>query len=170
MKIIFLNIDGVLTYQGYKNKSTDHIDVKKVNMVKEICNKTNAKVVISSSWKGNLSKTPKRYYTLMDILSDNGINVVGITPCIPSKYEPVDDCDNTMIDSSIRIVYGTGRGAEINQWLKEHKNVDSFVIIDDENWYWNEYNFEKKWVQPSWFNGGLNQKHVNDAIKILNKR
>ena len=46
-KIIFLDFDGVITTL----KSNWAIDDKKVELVKEICDITGAKIVISSSWR-----------------------------------------------------------------------------------------------------------------------
>ncbi len=36
MKVIFLDVDGELTYSNYKNKETANIDIEKVKMLKEI--------------------------------------------------------------------------------------------------------------------------------------
>ena len=47
MKIIFLDFDGVITTL----KSNWAIDNEKVELVKQICDATGAKIVISSSWR-----------------------------------------------------------------------------------------------------------------------
>lgn len=78
MKIIFLDVDGELTYSNYRNEETADIDIEKVKLLKEICDKTNAKVVISSSWIGTEDYTPKIYYVLREILSKNHIIVFHI--------------------------------------------------------------------------------------------
>ena len=80
MKVVFLDVDGVLTYSNYRNPETSDIDVEKVKLLKEICDKTNAKVVISSSWKGTRNRVPHIYSTLLKVLSDNDISVIGNTP------------------------------------------------------------------------------------------
>ena len=81
MKIIFLDVDGELTYSNYQNRETANIDIEKVKLVKEICDKTGAKVVISSSWRGSEDYTPKIYYVLIEILSKNGINFMTDNSC-----------------------------------------------------------------------------------------
>ena len=48
-------------------------NVEKVKLLKEICDKSNAKVVISSSLRGSENCIPKIYYILRDILKNNGI-------------------------------------------------------------------------------------------------
>ena len=57
-KIIFLDVDGVLNYRDYINDATNDIDPSKVQMIADLCNKTNAKVVITSSWRGSKIYTP----------------------------------------------------------------------------------------------------------------
>lgn len=39
-KIIFLDVDGVLNYMSYRNKSTANIDPSKVEMLAYICAQT----------------------------------------------------------------------------------------------------------------------------------
>ncbi len=80
MKIIFLDIDGVLNSDEYFDKISNldiqgieqEIDIEKVKLLKEAINETGAKVVLSSSWrytrKGQqlkeLLKINKNYYQL----------------------------------------------------------------------------------------------------------
>lgn len=173
MKVIFLDVDGELTYSNYKNKETANIDIEKVKMLKEICDKTDAKVVISSSWREAKNHTPDIYGLLINILKNNGINVIGDIPAIETKIEEnlanmqklftLDDLE------SFKPKYGTGRAAEIQKYLSEHQ-IENFVILDDEDWEWSDYGYEKHWIQPTWFgNGGLKREHVIKAVEILNK-
>lgn len=168
MKIIFLDVDGELTYSNYRNNKTADIDIKKVKLLKEICDNTGAKVVISSSWRGNNAHTPHIYYILLDILETNGIEVLGKTPYIMTEtIEKTKKIFNLNDLDKMQIKYGTGRAAEIQKWLSEHK-VDNFVILDDEDFNWSDYGYEKFWIQPTWFgDGGLKKEHVDKAIKIL---
>lgn len=168
MKIIFLDVDGELTYEEYKNSDTANIDIEKVRLLKEICDSTGAKVVISSSWRGSEEFTPRIYYTLRNILDRNGIEVLGDTPYM--KIEIADKMSDTFkFDGmGIKFKYGTGRAAEIQKYINEH-NVERFVILDDDDWQWSDYGYQDNWVQPTWFgNGGLKREHVDLAIKILN--
>ena len=61
-KIIFLDVDGVLNYMSYRNANTANIDPSKVEMLSHICIKTQAKVVITSSWRVQKHILP-RYIT-----------------------------------------------------------------------------------------------------------
>lgn len=171
MNVVFLDVDGELTYSNYSNEETANIDIEKVKLLKEICDKTNAKVVISSSWRGYDNYTPKIYNVLINILNQYGIEVIGNTPYIPSEFE--GDCSNIVIETIVEDLpefqtkYGTGRAAEVQSWINEHE-VKNFVILDDEDWDWYKYGYDVHWIQPTWFgNGGLQQEHVDKAIEIL---
>ena len=172
MNIIFLDVDGELTYSDYENEETANIDIEKVKLLKEICDKTDAKVVISSSWRGSDSYTPRIYYILTDILTSIGIEVLGDTPHIKAEFQ--GDVSQNIAETTLedlpylKIKYGTGRAAEIKKWIDEH-DVDNFVILDDEDFDWSDYGYDKHWIQPTWFgDGGLKREHVDIAIGILN--
>lgn len=172
MKVIFLDVDGELTYSDYENENTANIDIEKVKLLKEVCDKTGAKVVISSSWRGSDTYTPRIYNILIDILTSNGIEVLGDTPHLPTEFE--GDVSQNITETTLedlpyfKIKYGTGRAAEIKKWIDGH-DVDNFVILDDEDFDWSDYGYDKHWIQPTWFgDGGLKREHVDMAIEILN--
>lgn len=172
MKVVFLDVDGELTYSNYENETTANIDNEKVKLLKEICDKTGAKVVISSSWRGSDIYTPRIYHILIDILTSYGIEVLGDTPHLPKEFEGnvYNSISLTTLEDLpyLKIKYGTGRVAEIQKWISEH-DVDNFVILDDEDFDWSDYGYDTYWIQPTWFgNGGLKREHVDREIKILN--
>ena len=186
MKIIFLDIDGVLN--GYNNwtilgwrivsllhikalkklyrKITDPCGVheRKVKRLARIIKATNAKVVMTSSWKHSWWETP--YYImnnkqkkLTDLFNKYNINVIDITPDL----------------------LGVGRDEEILTWLsKNEKAVENFIILDDENSFLTAFYNDIRFIQTSsapistmiiwqrYENTGLNNKHVKQAIQILN--
>lgn len=171
MNIVFLDVDGELTYSDYDNEETANIDIEKVKLLKEICDKTNARVVISSSWRGSDTYTPRIYRTLIDILTSNDIEILGDTPHIDAEFD--GNVSQIMAETiledlpHLKSKYGTGRAAEIQKWINEH-DVDNFVILDDEDFDWYDYGYDKHWVQPTWFgDGGLKREHVDRAIEIL---
>lgn len=174
MNIIFLDVDGELTYSEYSNDQTFDIDIEKVKLLKLLCDKTNAKVVISSSWRGSINHTPKCYYFLIDLLTNYKIDVIDKLPNLPLIIEDTIQIKSTfsLNDlSNIKVKFGTGRAAEIQLWLSMHNNIDNFVILDDEDYQWHEYGYDKYWIQPIYFgNGGLKIEHINKAIQILNNR
>ena len=182
MNIIFLDIDGVLN--GYNKYTYFIIDIteflhiprnfvsKKLNIfmpkekyvkrLSKIVHKTNAKVVMSSSWRFGYWNTPyKKMFDdqrkLYDLLNKYNIEIIDITP-----------------NSKDGI-----RENEINQWLKETNiKVDNFVILDDESFDLQSFvgtNLVKtsKVVEGDMIKGlayedtGLKRKHIKQAIKIL---
>ena len=170
MKVIFLDVDGELTYSDYRNPSTANIDVEKVKLLKQICDATDAKVVISSSWRGGPGFYPVIYFILREILEDCGIDVIGDTPFVPTTVDPYysDIISLDDISEEFHVKFGTGRAEEIHRWIKEN-NPEAFVILDDEEWNWKDYGYDKYWIQPTWYgDGGLKPEHVERAIRILN--
>ena len=83
MKIIFLDIDGVLNSDEYFEKTVhlniqgieSEIDIEKVKLLKKAIDETGAKVVLSSTWR---YKRKVKY--LKELLSHYGIVIVDSTP------------------------------------------------------------------------------------------
>lgn len=169
MKIIFLDVDGVLTYDGSGTSDSMGLDVSRIRLLRKIVDETGAKIVLSSSWKHGYSKIngAKRefYKTLERHLAVCGLEIYDITDNIksefPDGYSDIEDVD-------IHCKFGTGRGAEVHRWIQENR-PESYVILDDENYDWDLYSMDKNWVQPSWYDpdGGLHPEHVQQAISIL---
>lgn len=158
----------MLTYAAYRNKETENIDLEKVRLLKEICDSTDASVVISSSWRGTLDYVPDCYYVLVSILQNNGIRVLGNTPSLISS-NPNHKQTFTLDElEMMKEEKGTGTAAEIQAWLVEHPEVSNFIILDDLDFRWKEYGYDTHWIQPTWFgDGGLKREHVEQAIKLL---
>ena len=136
-----------------KNKDTkgdNKINPKKVELLKEICDKTGAEIVLSSTWR-NIPENPSFLY-LVDLLRDNGLEIKSFTPKLEQN-----------------------RPREIKAWLGKHKDeeIESFVSLDDDfsEGHYKEYGIEGCLVKTSFYgeDGGLQRKHVEKAIKILNK-
>lgn len=119
MKVIFLDIDGVLNsrrtcyaFKCFGRPGLDgqyFLDEVALKMIEVLCEKTGAKIVISSSWRIGSSLEE-----LQNIFDSYNI-----------KVEVVD---KTPQDWSI----GSVRGDEIETWLKLHPEVTKYVIIDDD--------------------------------------
>ena len=105
MKVIFLDIDGVLNSRRTPNprKFPYVIDPKLLKRLEVILDDTKAKVVLSSTWR----------YDPAGLFSAKhwGIPFIDVTPDLPKQP----------------------RRKEILKWLKEHPTVDRFVVIDDED-------------------------------------
>lgn len=103
MKIIFLDIDGVLN--SANDKFSQKLETKKhLNLLGKLVKKTNAKIVLSSSWKG----------------------ISSLRKVVENKMQEI----NAEIIGATRSLPGT-RGSEIKDWMKD-KDIESFVILDDD--------------------------------------
>lgn len=155
MKVIFLDIDGVLNSRAYDKKrdinAQTNIDETRLPLVKRIVEETGAKIVLSSTWREDWEKDP-------DICREDGVYINQMF----SKF------GLEIFDKTPFLGICADRSEEIKTWLEEtpHK-IESFVIIDDYRFGWGSLsdNFVK--TNPN-FGLGLEEVHVLKAIKILN--
>jgi hypothetical protein len=134
MKVIFLDFDGVLVtvHDRYTNASPYC-----VAMLNDITNQTDAKIVVSSSWRCGSTVAE-----LTDTLQRWGVTgeVIGKTPLLRGKK----------------------RGYEIQAWLDEHP-VKSFVILDDDS----DMAHLKSSLVKCHSHHGIDTKQVAKALKVL---
>ena len=119
MKVIFLDIDGVLNNRGSAEAlgaTSKFLDPVSVGLVARICKDCDAKIVISSSWRsGNMDR-------LIDHLSS-----VGGLPIVKYIIGETPDFDYTEVPDPC-----FHRGYEIVKWIESSAiNLKSYVIIDD---------------------------------------
>lgn len=150
--IIFLDIDGVLNSDKYfdsiDNKECMNlvdrlmldIDMSKVKLLLEVINKTNAKIVITSSWR-----RMKLYPYIKERLISMGLPVVGETPFIEGR-----------------------RGEEIKSYLLENR-VSNYCIIDDEV-FKDYKELEDYLVVTDFYEDGLTIDHTKGVVKKLIKK
>ena len=157
MKIIFLDFDGVLNHAAHfvqeradrvmadrltDSESFDTIAIERLN---QICEKTGAKVVISSSWRVMFEAED-----MCQILKRHGFRggVIGTTPRL-----------HRTSDGEVRT-----RGDEIQLWLDAADvAIESFVILDDSA---DMAHLSHKLVQTD-FEVGLDEIHVALSIAVL---
>lgn len=154
MKVIFLDIDGVLNDAASDSRTPlgfVGIDPDKVEKLKLIVDATDSKVVLVSTWKeewepgkADIEQSADAVY-MLKMLSDHGVHL----------FDRTRDC--------IR-----DRGNGIVTWLSLHNDVDSFVILDDNIFPdYETLNLTKHLVKTSYGCCGLMMEHVNQAIQIL---
>ena len=155
MKILMLDIDGVLNYEGCKDRIGWYcgIEDEKVELLKHIVDATDAKIVLSSTWRLGYNNEGHRleeaFIYLKEKLSKYGLSIYSMTP---------------------QIGRGNYRGREIHQWLQAYDGkVDEWVVLDDE-WFcdFNQYEIGAHLVQTSFYGGGLTEEDAEEAIRILN--
>ncbi len=63
------------------------------------------------------------------------------------------------------------RPLEVAQFLRDcDLKIDQYVIIDDNNFHWSNYDMDKHFVQTDFLRGGLKAEHADQAIAILQKK
>lgn len=119
MKIIFLDIDGVLNTDAYRHSlGLDYfsqlIQREKLPLLQCIIASTDAQIVLSSSWR--------KYY-----LTD-GPQLDPAGQCI---YEAFVSADLRIYDKTPVLSGHRSRGEAIAAWLDGASGVGEFVILDD---------------------------------------
>ena len=119
MKIIFLDIDGVLNVMNpLRDKYGSLFHKKFVDNLVYIIEKTDAKIVISSTWRSSGLSVMQEMWKSRNLPGE----VIDVTK---HDYE---------IGSILKLDDDTiCRGDEIAFWLDSHKEVTDYVIIDDDN-------------------------------------
>lgn len=96
VKIIFLDIDGVLTHTDYLNWQTRHIDPERVRFLAKIVELTDAQIVLTSTWKDGYDRQSGKkddYYVVLEhVLAEHDLKIyqlwqsttsIGYNPVIP---------------------------------------------------------------------------------------
>lgn len=153
---MFLDLDGVLcTSRSHAAHGTGKMmlewDRTGVALIKKICEKTGAKLVISSTWRHDVHHKDLfpalKKHKLWDLLY-----------CDPK------DGDNWRTPN-----LHEGRAAEIMNWLGENNRIGSkFVIIDDVNDFKGFPGLEQNLVLTD-FDDGILYRDYLDILEILGK-
>ena len=165
MKVIFLDFDGVITTL----ESGWCLCPKKMQLLGEIIEKTDARIVISSSWRRHTLEETIEFISGGSIHSKSNQfpycdKVIGITDRMYafSYSDPIHEL------SGKRPHYLIPRGVEIDRWLKGNgHDVENYVILDDNDDML--YCQRNNYVQTDAYKG-LSEENVEQAIKILNRK
>ncbi|WP_160672122.1 HAD domain-containing protein [Clostridium sp. C8-1-8] len=124
MKIIFLDVDGVLNTEGFLNDNPGvAIDYWKISILKYIIKKTGALIVMSSGWRlwfdDNMMPTEAYSQQLYDIFRENRLEIYDKTP------------DFSTDEIRERKTFSHVKAKEIVAWLEDNKDIEKYVVIDD---------------------------------------
>lgn len=129
MKVIFLDIDGVLNSNFWNDSHQKEIsdgtlvDAEKVKLLAALIRATDAGIVLHSGWKywfdNEIKPLRKEAERLQAMLMEEGIHISGITP-----DHSTEEIRRTKRFSLIK-------AGEILAWLDAHKEVKEWVVIDD---------------------------------------
>ena len=154
MKVIFLDIDGVLNSDEYFDRIKglniqgieSEVDINKIKLLQKAVRDTGAKVVLSSSWRST-----KNGQVLRNLLLNYGI-FTDITPHIDNK-----------------------RGNEIKEWINNNQDVEDFIILDDEIFDSFDEELMEKLIKISNGNGksfgdGMQEKDIEEITRRLGRK
>lgn len=154
MKIIFLDIDGVLNSREYDKKRDltkfTNIDETRLPYVKQIVDETGAAIVLSSTWRthwnSDRAKCDESGLYIIELFAKYGLEIYDKTP------------EGNYVD----------RHDEIKHYmLYSGEPISSFVIIDDYGFGWGE--FSQNFVKTDPYGSlGIDENVVAYAVKILN--
>lgn len=163
MKILFLDIDGVLNSNDWNSRHQEEINVgilieeEKVQLLAEIINKTDAKIVLHSGWRfwldDKLKPTRKEAEYLVNTFVKYNIEIYDKTPDLRTK--------EIRENNKLSLV----KAKEILTWLEEHKDIELYLILEDLNLH-NEI-VKKHQIQTD-NEVGLTKEDMERAIKRLN--
>lgn len=150
MKLLFLDIDGVLNNVKTESKSPEgYVGISNglLDRLYHIVKATGAKIVLSSSWRRGVQNKEIDGLWLEKKFRQKGMSFFSTTG-----------------------MQGNHRGKEIRYWLEEHKDliVEQYAILDDEFvCMFQEQNLIEHLIHtnPSL---GLTQELANRTIELLN--
>lgn len=153
MKVIFLDFDGVLNSfrtvvafgrYGFPPREEKHfmrselrLDPVAIGLVRDLCEKSGAKVVISSTWR--IGTPIEHFIRLFGAYGWQDAPVIDKTPQLDGF-----------------------RGTEIMRWLEEHQTVTHHVIFDDDS----DFHPGQPLIKTTRFDGLIHKNYV-DALEIL---
>ena len=173
MKVIFLDIDGVLntkeTYdkiyrsKGFLGMYDIEIDKFRLEYLKKIIDNTDAKIVLSSSFRcfftqenGKIVPTNLKSKKVYDLFSKYGIEIYDTTP-----------------------IKSYSREEEIKAWLSNRDDIENFIIIDDDGDAFCQFydkliqtskvrqNYLLTFMKESF---GLCERHIAEIVDRLNNK
>ena len=130
MKVIFLDIDGVLVnHRSWdRERHFDHLpaDERCVRALNRILAASGAVIVVTSTWR--LDRDLAELREILNVRFGVTGQVIDKTPRIAREVFPGEGYS--------RLQVAAGRGDEIAAWLAagdSHHDIQSFVILDDDN-------------------------------------
>lgn len=154
MKVIFLDVDGVINCVRSKSRCMDCVgmDTDKLRRLQEIVNKTDAKIVLTTTWKEHYEVGAYKQYETFAKYMNNRFRKFGL-----------------QVIDKVRDKRWSDRGEAILKWLDEHPETNQWLILDDQRFLWyDDDRIEPHWVRTYWRGSGLTEAGKEAAIRILN--
>lgn len=129
MKVVFLDIDGVLNSnfwnETHQREISDGtlIDEEKVKLLASLVKRTSAKIILHSGWRfwfdSELKPLRTEAESLVELFAKPGLSLDGLTP------------DLTTEEIRRTKKFSLVKAEEILLWLKLHDDVTGWVVLDD---------------------------------------
>ncbi len=158
MKIIALDIDGVLNYNRLRRTiGKDAICQDAVNCLVAILKETDAKIVISSNWRAPFVTIDSFKESFQSILEQNGIQPILVSIIMDAIIDKTLDFDKL------------NRGAEVKEWWLENANdIEALAILDDDKDIFADAGLDEHLFITDDLKFGLNWSVAKKVIAHLN--
>ncbi len=163
MKVVFLDIDGVLNSNFWNQDHTKeisegkYVDSDKVKLLAKIIKASDASIILHSGWRfwfdENNRPTRKEAEYLETSLRKYGLSIQGATPNLTTE-----EIRKTKKFSKVK-------AEEILTWIQNHDGIDGWVVLEDLDL--NNSIVEKHQVRTD-SEHGLTENDVIKALEILN--
>lgn len=178
MNVIFLDIDGVLNSPNYtkrykemqtkKERTYKNIDDNALNYLKELQNRYDAKIVLTSTWRkwrnlisiDKFKKSIKEDPITEDERTEDYANLRTLYEKLRLEYDL--DLDDMTDDLQNRML-------EIQLYLLLHREIEKFVILDDDDENFTEM-FEEQFVQCCTEGDSFGEKEFEQACISFNQQ
>ena len=150
LKVLFLDFDGVLNSRKYLRNFNGYgvaIDSERMRLLKGIIDATEAKIVLTTSWRVHWDKDT-------EACKETGKKINDI----------FNEYDLKIYDKTS--VLGTDRESEIRAWLEEHFETENFAVLDD--MFLDADFLRGHFVRTSDYKDGLDEETSAQAVRILN--
>lgn len=161
-KIVFLDIDGVLNSnfwnENHQREISDGalIDDSKIELLCKLIKDAGAGIILHSGWKywfdSDLKPLRREAENLKNLLEKAGLTIVGTTP------------DHATEEIRKRKKFSLVKADEILAWLKQHEEVEKWVVLDDLDLHNTETERHQVRIDQSI---GLTAEDVERAERIL---
>lgn len=116
--ILFLDIDGVLNHWRHRQQfGMDSVDPECVNCLTTILLETQAKLVITSTWRTAHTTVDSFKNDFGKVLEQSGAQSPGLVL-------------DAILDMTLDLP--GNRGSEVEEWLQSHHHQGSFAILEDD--------------------------------------
>ena len=145
IRVLFLDIDGVVLsgQELWRTRNNRYLPPEKIALVKEICDRAGAVVVVSSTWRYSDDTASQLRHAGLTLHGD------WRTPTALMKGA---------------LLIADRRGKEIQDWLDEHPEVSSYVILDDDS---DMLPHQLPRFIRTEFETGLQPQQVNEAVSAF---